>query len=170
MSSQGDGAERLTVDLTEVSKGADVPEAPTGGPFRRGDLVDRDEPFTVRYVDPKGELHESDMVSRIMTKDDRDRQDRLVAMAAGGPVDHLPGQGWRMISCFRVAIQIVAPPKWLLEAIQEDDDLLVKVMGVLEAHRLTYFRGDDGEGGHAPLPTHVEVVPHSKYLREPQQQ
>jgi hypothetical protein len=158
----------MTVDLTEVAKGADVPTAPTEGPSRQGELVEREEEFTVRYVTPTGELKEAVVRSRIMDKPDRDRLDRLVAMNAGGPVDSLPGQGWRLISTFRVAIQLVEPPRWLLDAVQEDDDLLLAIMGGLERHRLQYFRGDDGEGGVVAIPTHLEVVPHNVALREPE--
>jgi hypothetical protein len=155
----------MKVDLTEAAKGADVAKAPATGPHRKGDLVEREEPLTIRYVTPTGETKEAEVVSRVMGREDRDRLDRIVASNTGGiPLVCFPENGWRLRSEFRVALQLVEPPKWLLEAVGEDDALLGAIVGVLEAHSLRYFLGDDGEGGPVAIATHVEVRPHSQSL------
>lgn len=150
------------VSPEEAAAGADAPQAPRPGPFRHGELTQREEAFSVRYIGPGGEQQAAEVISRIMDRDARDRWERVVAVAAGCSADHAP---WRQRAMFAVAIQLVDPPKWLLDAMAEDDDLLSAVHGGCEAHRLRYFRGDDAEGGPAALATHVEVVPHSPYLR-----
>lgn len=165
MDTEGDDSP-MRVDLTEAAKGADAPTAPTE-PTRGKRLVQREELFAIKYVGPDGKEHSADVVSRIMDDEERDRCDRLVALAAGGPVENLPERGWRLKAKYTCAIQLREPPKWLLEAIVVDDDLLMAVSTGVGVHRLRYFRGDDGEGGAPPVPTHVEVVPHSLALRDP---
>lgn len=167
MSSQGDGAAPMTVDLTEAAEGADVPQAPTDGPFRKGELVGREETFTLRYVHPKGGVREVDLVSRVMDRPERDRYERLVAsQTAGLPLACFPENGFRLMATYRMAVQLVKPPKWLLEAASEDDNLLRAIAGFMGAHSDRYFCGDDGEGGAVAFPTHVELVPHSEPLRK----
>lgn len=171
MVAKGDEAARMTVDLTEASKGADVPMAPTDGPNRQGKLVKREEEFTIRYVRPDGKPRQAEVVSRVMAGPERDRHDRLVASATGGlPLICFPDNGWRIKSAYQVAVQLVDPPKWLLGAVGEDDTLLAEIVRWLEAHSHRYFCGDDGEGGLVAVPTHVEVRPHSQSLLAPEQE
>ena len=148
------------IDLGALRKQAEIPVAAekTAVP-----VTAREENFRVVYIDPNGIRHETALVSRIMSGDERHVVGRMCALMANGiPFDHLPTSVQaRFYALAVVSVQGRELPMWLETWIKEDAELLDAVFVALEGHESRYFRGDVQEGEESPRGSRVEVsAPH----------
>ena len=124
-------------------------------------LINREETFRVVYHAPDGRVHESALVSRIMTGDERHVVTRMCALMANGiPFPNLPlGDQTRFYALAVCSIQLRDAPAWVDRWISEDSALLNGIYGQLEGHDLRYFRRGVQEGGESTEISRVEIDP-----------
>jgi len=139
-----------SADLERVRREArEQREAATAAATPPAQLVARKHALIVRYTTPAdGVEHRESMVMRAPNKEDR--HDLAIARARlcfGMPFEaYAPEDQVRIRALAGVAILVEGAAPWLLEAMEEDDDLLFAVFSEVDAHASRYFLGDGGEG------------------------
>lgn len=110
-------------------------------------LTAREETWTLKYRDPTGREHSAQVVSRIMTGEERTRVDRTAGIMAGCTWSNLPpGSQARFVALAQVAIQLREPPDWVERWVMEDNALLFSLFAKLQEHESFFFRGNENEG------------------------
>ena len=144
------------IDLGALRKQAETPASPEN---EMVPTTPREEIFRVVYTDPDGHRHETGMISRIMSGDERHVVGRMCALMSNGvPFDHLPaGVQARFYALSVVSVQGRDLPLWLESWMKEDAELLDAVFVALEGHEQRYFRGDTQEGEESKRISRVEI-------------
>lgn len=111
------------------------------------EIVGRDHIFSVTYSAPGGKQHSAELLSTIMSGDERTTTARLAARQAGVPWAQIPaGHAARIWAVATLAIQLREPPDWVGKWALEDDSLLFSIFDVLTAHDAFFFSGHGGQG------------------------
>lgn len=148
------------------------PSAPAGSPSQGGELsalrqgasgaptppalTPATRTTTLQYTDPNtGEVLGCELVSRIMSANERNAVARIKANLASGAVWQsldLVDQT-RFAALALCAVQLREPPAWLESAIAQDLNLALAIHAWLVEHDRIFFRSDLGEGeGEAKRP------------------
>lgn len=146
------------IDLGALRRQAETPIAPE---VPETTLASREETFRLIYTDPNGQRHESAIVSRIMSGDERHIVGRMCSLMANGlPFDHLPSSiQARFYALSVISVQARDFPQWAENWIKEDAELLDAVFVALEGHESRYFRRDSREGEAQERGSRVEISP-----------
>jgi len=135
--------------LSALRQGASgAPAAPTLTPATRT--------TTLRYTDPNtGEVRACELVSRILTANERNAVARIKANLANGVVwqslDVVDQARFEALAL--CAVQLREPSAWLEDAIAQDLNLALAVHAWLVEHDRIFFRPNLGEGeGEAARP------------------
>ena len=83
------------------------------------------------------------------TGEQRTQVDRMTALLAAGPWDHLTPLARARFHSLATITVLVEAPEWMAARAQEDDDLLFALAGAVETHATRYFRGSRVEDGEA---------------------
>ena len=144
---------KATLDLRDIRNASDKDITAD-----EEELVKREEVFSVKYTDPSGKVHSANVVSRILTGEERNKVDRTAAIMAGCPWGQLPpGAQARFLAMSQVAIQLREPPSWLEKWCVEDNALLFTLFAKLQEHESFFFRGDSEESPEAQGFGRVEI-------------
>lgn len=155
-----------TLDLRAMATTAfaDVSEAkkPTLVPANNSErvqLTPRVISFKIAYDAPDGKDYSADLESKVLDSDGRMAKMRVSAQLTRGlDLDHLSQEDlYRIDSLSRLAVQLVEPPKWLVEFAGMDLDLLIQINNILLEHETRYFRGNSRKGEGEALEERVRV-------------
>lgn len=114
----------------------------------REELTPREISFTLAYDAPDGKDLSTELVSKVLNADGRSAKARVYAQLTRGlNVEQAsPEDRYRMDALSRIAVQLVEPPTWLVDAVGEDLELLVHVNNILVEHETRYFRSNARQG------------------------
>lgn len=134
----------IDIDLAKIREQAEA------APVKEKPLVAREMPLSITYTDPEGKSYRDSLISRVPDAQRRLIFDRVVgAMVAqrGVAWQYLPTHTQLQIrACARITTCLLDPPKWVLQWVLEDDDLLFRLSNALEVHEARYFRRDPETG------------------------
>ena len=110
--------------------------------------VPRQMEIELRYSDPDGTNHVGVVMSNIKTGQQRVQVGQMAAQLSNGvPWASLPPMvAARVWALANVTVQLIDPPEWVLQWVQEDAELLFGIANQLEEHESTYFRGHPEQG------------------------
>lgn len=122
-------------------------ERSNSAPAKADKLIPREITIKILYPKPgSGEILSANLTSRILTGDERRIASRTEVMLAGGiAVHHMSVLDQNRIRALAVcSVQLRDPDAWVLEHIEEDDNLLFNIYGALEDHTNRYYFRDGG--------------------------
>ena len=106
-------------------------------------LVPREQSFSVKY-ETANETREVVLTSRVMNGDEKVRVWRIVADLVGRDFNLLPGSvQLHAMALGTLAVQLRNPPEWVLNAIQEDEELAVALFASCREHEARWFRSGE---------------------------
>ena len=154
MSEQND-----SLDLTSALDAAKSREVQSVEP--KQELVPRDQSFNLKYASPDGKSYSATIRSRIMDGQKRTLVGRICAEMAGGQswAKLPPTAAARIFALATLHQQLVAPPDWLMQWVQEDDLLLESVYSKLSDHEAFFFDGRPEEGKEDERKSRVLLTP-----------
>lgn len=131
------GMKARTQQATPVTEGAAQP------------LVGRDYSIPVTaYIAPDGQVHHDTLVSRILTMNTKASTARMESDLSGGfPFAGMSveRQAWIKRLAY-VTHHLVDIPAWLNVWLSQDDDLLLNLYKLCQAHDYLFFRPDPAQG------------------------
>lgn len=144
------------IDLGALRRQAETPVQPEAP---ETSFVSREEIFRLVYTDPNGRRHETGLISRIMSGDERHVVGRMCSLMANGiPFDNLPSSVQaRFYALSVISVQARDLPQWVETWVKEDAELLDAVFVALEGHETRYFRGDSEKGEGQERSSRVEI-------------
>lgn len=143
--------------------GADpAPDKPqTPSPAAASNLTPREVTCDVEYTIPAtGEVKTCAIILRLLTNAEKIAAAQQVALMCGGqPIECFEADYRARLRAWAHMGRLATKdwPKWLTEAIAEDDALLFALYGEALAHQDRYFLRDTGEGAGAPSKPRMAV-------------
>lgn len=126
---------------------------------KRVQLTPREIEFTFEYDSPEGEDHIATLTSRVLDADGRMAKARVYNQLSRGLVAEYMTQEdmFRVDALSRMSLQLIEPPKWLIDAAGMDLNLLISLNNVLVEHETRYFRGNARKGEGDEIKARVRV-------------
>lgn len=148
-----------SLDLTSALESAKGRESQSVEP--KQELVPREQAFNLKYACPDGKMYSAALRSRIMDGQKRTLVGRICAEMAGGQAwtKLPPSAAARIYALATIHQQLVSPPDWLLQWVQEDDLLLESVYSKLSDHESFFFDGRPEEGDSNQEKPRVRIDP-----------
>jgi hypothetical protein len=138
-----------SLDLNQIKKQVESDiKATTLEPVDRFELTPREISFSITYDAPDGKVYSTALTSVILNGDARLAKARIaMQLTRGLNPDGLPAEEKARVEYLsRAAVQLKDPPKWVLDSLSEDNELLLSITQVLMEHEARFFRGNARKG------------------------
>lgn len=138
-------SDEQSIDLSQIKKQVESDiKATTLEPIERVELTPREISFSITYDAPDGKVYSTALTSVILNGDAKLAKTRIaMQLTRGLNPDNLPAEEKARVEYLsRCAVQLKDPPKWVLDSISEDNELLLSITQVLVEHEARFFRGN----------------------------